>query len=235
METAEQSLVKPAKDSFSKLITADGTANIKKLQQYYFKSFRKLRLPLAKVKTESGQEIFDKLCAGYISDSRQYHNFDHVAFFVREVLRAFSKFRMPNHAVIAGFGHDLYNGIAPSIDERKSADFLIYELNKLGMAKAELEYIYGLIMATDHSKLVLDEDQKLFADIDLVPMALENEIFMSNMEKIRKEYKLTPEDFKKNQETFFGMILLRPSIYQSEYFGYLDEQARHNIESYLHS
>jgi len=126
---------------------------------------------------------------------------------------------------------------------QSSIDAALYSLSDdkvSGFVKLVGEYI----MATHHTKLMLNEDERMslskeakyISDMDLYAFSLPYEQVYRNTVNVRKEFShLTDDEFSTGQKKFLQNVLKLKSIYLTKFFGKFEVTARNNIESLIFS
>lgn len=160
----------------------------------------------------------------YTQPHRHYHNMNHINDCLAEFEAARDSFpelsdRDRNQIITAIWFHDaVYNPYSKQ-NEANSADLIPVVAGDYISTHYELR---DMIMATSRH-LVTQPDlplrTQILLDIDLSGFGQPFDICWKNSENIRKEYYNTSDlDFNKGRLAFLQTIILRPSLYYTNYF-----------------
>lgn len=176
--------------------------------------------------------LFQIIRKKYSEKSRFYHNLSHVSMllFLYESLSN----QTQNHHVIefSIWLHDVIYDTKRTDNESESAKMASEILAKLNVNTGAIELVKDLILATtDHNGRSLSSDAKLFLDMDLAILGMDEEIYKIYSQAIRKEYAWVSESaYRKGRTQVLQSFLERDRIYfTDEMKAKYEEQARKNI------
>lgn len=182
-----------------------------------------------------GLLVFQRLKELYSEPQRKYHNVNHI----HHCLEQFEYVRhLPNDSEaveMAIWFHDAVYDPRSSNNEIRSAKFA---LNVLRLGKLHDSFnmkVSALIMHTRHLRPPRDIDAQILVDIDLSSLGKPWEEFVLDSYLIRLERRHIPEkDFHIDRGIFFQKLLMRPTVYLTQYFHRKYEaQARENLEKWI--
>lgn len=176
-----------------------------------------------------GLLVFQKLKELYSEPKRKYHNVNHIHHCLEEFEYVRHLPNDPEAVEMAIWFHDAINR------EIRSAKFA---LNVLRLGKLHDSFnmkVSALIMHTRHLKPPRDIDAQILVDIDLSSLGKPWEEFFLNSQRIREEYShVSDDDFRADRRMFFQKLLMRPTLYLTQYFHRkYEEQARENLEKWI--
>jgi predicted metal-dependent HD superfamily phosphohydrolase len=178
---------------------------------------------------------FHQLLAAYSDPVRSYHNVEHLQHCLAE-LDAHGTSAVRRDEVEAGLWfHDAVYVPGKSNNEERSARLAETELRRGGVQAEGISRIAALVMATTHTTLAEDPDQRLICDVDLAILGSPPESFDRFEERIRQEYRWVPAAlYRHSRSAVLRQFLERPAIYQTHGFAAKYEgQARRNLERLL--
>lgn len=183
-------------------------------------------------------EIFQILKERHSEKSRFYHNFCHVKTLL-ELLESFAdKIRDPKAIKFAIWFHDAIYDTQKSDNEAESAKLASEMLHKLKVNDETIELVKDLILATqDHSGRNLTYDAKLFLDMDLAMLGMNEEIYKEYSEAIRQEYAWVSESmYRRGRRRVLKSFIKREGIYFTDEMKVeYEERARKNINNEIKS
>ena len=184
------------------------------------------------------EEIFQILKERYSEKSRFYHNFSHVKTLLELFESIADKIQDPRAIQFAIWFHDVIYDTRKSDNEAESARLAAELLRKLNVNDETIELVKDLILLTkDHSGKNLSSDAKLFLDMDLAVLGMNEEIYKEYSEAIRQEYAWVPESmYRKGRKKVLRSFMKRERIYfTDEMKARYEAQARKNIDNEIKS
>jgi predicted metal-dependent HD superfamily phosphohydrolase len=175
----------------------------------------------------------EKLREQYRQRERCYHTLQHLNECLAALDAARSLASVPNADAIemALWFHDLV--YLPRADNNEEESARIAELCLVQAAASPLliNDVKRLILATKRHQHDSQEDAKWLIDIDLAIFGQPKERFAEYERQIRKEYEWVTEDvYREKRVEILEAFLLRPRLYQTDYFYQrLESQARANL------
>lgn len=182
---------------------------------------------------ELENEIFDSLTALYGEQRRAYHNLNHVRGLLdlaAELRENFDDFDTVRFSI---WFHDAVYNPKQNNNEEQSAVLAVKNLTQLTVSETQIETVRQMILATKkHDSSLLDDDGKLFLDLDLSILGAEENDYQKYAAAIRREYDFVPEAlYRSGRKQVLENFLRRDFIYFTfpcrEKF---EAQARKNIE-----
>ncbi|HLG27438.1 MAG TPA: hypothetical protein VI423_06595 [Paenisporosarcina sp.] len=185
--------------------------------------------------TEKIETIWDWIESAYSEPHRHYHTLDHIDWCLHEFdwcRRGFSK-ESSDVVEFAIWFHDIVYDTMASDNKEQSAKLARNALGVLGVGdqlfRAKLT---RLINCTKHivSEISIVEEEDVLLDIDLSILGSDPEVFDQYEKNIRKEYEWVPyEMYCAGRVEILQSFLVRPKIFRSPMFQFVEEQARENI------
>ena len=180
---------------------------------------------------ESTTLLTDFLIAKYSEKHRAYHNLSHIKALLAPIFKM--EFEDRDEAVeLAIWFHDAVYDPKSSTNEVESARLAVEKLSELNYPKAKIERVEKMILATEkHDASGLDEDGKMFLDLDLGILGADVELYKKYSKAIRAEYSFVPEDlYREKRREILERFLQRKSIYYTaEMRATYEKAARANI------
>ena len=179
----------------------------------------------------SSVDCFKALHAVYSKRNRHYHSTLHIDAMLQHFDATSGLAVYPHEVELAIWFHDAVYRPFSSSNEKDSADWAKEFLVQNKFDDKGLEWVYQLIMATQHQGAVIENDEKLIVDIDLTILGAPSHVYDQFEQNVRKEYWLVPSLIycKKRKQLLQG-FLDQGSIYYLDYFKNKYEQnARDNI------
>lgn len=178
--------------------------------------------------------VFDKLIAHYREDWRRYHNESHIERCLVELGRIRKHVVDPDALELALFCHDAIYDTKAHDNEQQSAELAVGLASELRLPTERVERIRRLVRVTDHKTPPQNADETFSADIDLVGLADEQDLFAARRQAIRQEYPdIETAVFHWHEQQLFKSLLSRPSIYQSSAFFSYEGAARNNLAAVI--
>ncbi|HRH40862.1 MAG TPA: hypothetical protein PKY82_04400 [Pyrinomonadaceae bacterium] len=164
--------------------------------------------------TTNVDEIIQILIDKYSEKHRAYHNLSHINYLLKEAKKF--DFADADAIYFTTWFHDVIYEPKKSDNEIESAKLAAKLLQKLILPEETITKIEQIILATQtHSAENLDEDGKIFLDLDLSILGADQEIYQNYSRAIRQEYshveyslyrcgrKKVLENFLKRETIFF--------------------------------
>ncbi|MFO0876387.1 MAG: hypothetical protein U0840_03360 [Gemmataceae bacterium] len=170
----------------------------------------------------------------YAAPDRHYHNLDHVAAVVGEVVRAGGGVNV----VRAAFLHDLIYDPRRSDNEERSAQESQLLLASLGVPASDLAEVVRLILLTrSHCTEAEDVAGALLLDADLAILGAEPDAYAQYAAAIRREYAWVPATaYRAGRRQVLERFLERPRLYVLDVnHGRWEASARRNLANELAS
>lgn len=190
-------------------IFAIGQTTISDLKNEWQKMLRNYCSDESKV-----DEIIQILIDKYSEKHRAYHNLSHINYLLKEAKKF--EFADADAIYFTTWFHDVIYEPKKSDNEIESAKLAAKLLQKLNLPEETITKIEQIILATQtHSPENLDEDGKIFLDLDLSILGADQEIYQNYSRAIRQEYshveyslyrcgrKKVLENFLKRETIFF--------------------------------
>lgn len=160
---------------------------------------------------EIGQLVFVK----YTEKHRAYHNLSHINALLfqaedfREEIVDWKSFSL------AVWFHDVIYQPKSSKNEVESAELAVEKLRELNVPRETIEKVEAMILATQkHQAANLDDDGKLFLDLDLAILGKNVETYKHYSAAIRREYSFVPWfSYKRSRRKILENFLSRDYLY----------------------
>jgi predicted metal-dependent HD superfamily phosphohydrolase len=177
---------------------------------------------------------FEKDVARYTGHTRFYHSLNHVKGYLDLIDEHEHLFARPDEARFAAVKHDTIYNVEHSRDnETLSAIDASHTAERLLMHEESRERIVRFVLATEHlgnKTRVLNDEEKLFADLDLDGFSRSFDSVLQNSRQIRREYSHVPDAvFWDGHTQFLGLLEMRGFIYLSPQYRKYETLARENI------
>ena len=175
-------------------------------------------------------EISHLLISNYSEDHRFYHDLSHVDFLLEESENYKKSDRQSVRLAI--WFHDAVYDPQSKTNETESAALAVESLTALNFPKTTVEKVEKMILATEkHDAAGLDEDGRLFLDLDLEILGYSHILYRRYSKAIRREYSFVPEDlYREKRRAILEAFLQRESIYYTDFIRrYFELDARFNI------
>lgn len=177
-------------------------------------------------------ELIDLLISKHSENHRAYHNLSHVFSLLYKAETCETGIADDASLRLAVWFHDAVYDPQSQTNEIESAALAVESLTRLSVPEAKIEKVEKMILATrTHDALGLDEDGKLFLDLDLGILAADQDIYRRYANAIRREYSFVPEElYREKRREILARFLEREYIYFTAERRYSDEEpARSNI------
>ncbi|MEO1449000.1 MAG: hypothetical protein AAFV07_05690 [Bacteroidota bacterium] len=183
-----------------------------------------------RVNDPAARDYWSRLEAGYTGVSRHYHNLEHLSTMFG-VLQPLS-LEHPWLVRLAVWFHDLIYDIKRKDNEAQSAQAAVAFAEAHGIPEADRLTLEALIMSTaGHHPRWDHPDCHAMLDADLAILAMEEEVYDTYAENIRKEYASYPRFmYKKGRRKVLRSFLERPQLYYTPTLrGEWEPRARANL------
>ncbi len=173
---------------------------------------------------------WSELEKAYSSNSRQYHNLNHLSEMIVCYDLYESNLKCPNEVLYAVFYHDIIYKVTRKDNELKSAEYALGILPT--NAKLNKELIFDVICATQLHQHNDNEDINWLIDFDLKILSKDWDDYKIYFEQIRKEYKIYPNFlYNSGRKKALKHFLENEFIFQTQEFrGKYELKARENIK-----
>jgi pantetheine-phosphate adenylyltransferase len=182
-------------------------------------------------------KFLDLVFKNYSGEDRHYHNLEHIAHCLQEMLWFLSNNNTTEnenikHQICAAIlGHDIiYGAKQERTDEVLSAEALLKELG------ITFNTAYKLILATQHmkEKVEFTELEKLMRSIDLAILGQSWKVYSKYAENIRKEYSfVSDEDYLNGRIKVLEMFVAQDKIFEHDNFSHYELAAKNNLNKEL--
>ena len=195
------------------------------LQEIYSELLQRIGFP-----TETLQKNWEDLETAYSSNSRHYHNLNHLA----ELMDCFetynSNLQFPDEVLYALFYHDYIYSSTRNDNELKSAEYAIELLPENSTVNKQI--IFDMILSTKDHVCIGVEDEKWLIDFDLKVLAKAPEDYKIYANQIRKEFSIYPDLlYNPGRKKALKHFLEKEFIYQTDIFRKdFELKARINIQ-----
>lgn len=180
--------------------------------------------------TGAPETVFDILKARYTQPGRYYHGLDHISHCMKNLVAASLYIENIDAIVLALWFHDSIYTVGAKDNEWRSAELASSLLSSYNVNPHLILRVVKLIMATTHTRLDLDGDAAIIADVDLSSFA-DRDSMMKNSGNIRKEFESIPDDvYYPGRIKFLQGMLAREAIFQHPVFAHLNAVAKANIQ-----
>lgn len=175
-------------------------------------------------------EIFQLLVEKYCEKHRAYHNLSHVSYLLEESKKV--EFEDFDVVFLATWFHDVIYEPKRNDNETESAKLAVELLQKLNIPNDKIAKIEKNILATQtHSAENLDNDGRIFLDLDLSILGANPEIYLNYSRAIRQEYSHVWNFlYRRGRRKVLESFLKRDVIYFTENLRTrFEKQARLNL------
>jgi pantetheine-phosphate adenylyltransferase len=183
-------------------------------------------------------KFLDLVFKNYSGEDRHYHNLEHIAHCLQEMLWFLSNHTsdsdidgIKNQLCAAILGHDIiYGAKQERTDEVLSAEALIKELG------ITFNTAYKLVLATQHmkEKVEFTELEKLMRSIDLAILGQNWKVYSKYAENIRKEYSfVSDDDYLNGRIKVLEMFVAQDRIFEHDSFIHYESVAKDNLRREL--
>ena len=179
------------------------------------------------------QETFDLLVGAYNERHRKYHNEKHIDAVLSNLDKSIHLAADRKAVELGLWFHDAIYKIFSKTNELDSAKLAKKFVSENSGNEQLSEYVYSLILATQHNSTVQSNDEKLIVDIDLAILGSSKSDYDMFEQSIRKEYRLIPWIvYKKKRIEILNWFLDRESIYSHQHFrDSFEVKARVNLKN----
>jgi predicted metal-dependent HD superfamily phosphohydrolase len=181
---------------------------------------------------------FQLLKEQYSETSRFYHNLSHIKSLLNLLESLDGKLQDQNAIRFSIWFHDVIYDPKRNDNEEESAIVASEMLSKFQVNTETIEFVRDLILATkSHSGRYLSEDAKLFLDMDLAILGMQEETYQKYSKAIREEYSWVPElQYRRTRRKILESFIDRERIYfTNEMKKRFERQARKNIHKEIKS
>jgi len=179
-------------------------------------------------------KFLDLVFKNYSGEDRHYHNLEHIAHCLQEMLWFFSNSEnnvVDNQLCAAILGHDIiYGAKQDRSDEILSAEATIKELG------LTFNLAHKLILSTQHmkEKVEFNDSEKLMRSIDLAILGQNWKVYSKYAENIRKEYSfVSDEDYLNGRIKVLEMFINQDRIFEHDSFIHYEALAKDNLRKEL--
>ena len=187
-------------------------------------------------KFSQDKSLIEEICrfvfAGYSEKHRAYHNLSHIGALLFQAENLKKTIKDGESVGLAIWFHDVIYQPKSSQNEIKSAESAIEKLSALNVPKITVEKVEAMILATcNHQYNGIDEDEKLFLDLDLAILGAEEKVYKNYSAAIRREYSFVPWFlYRRSRRKILESFLEREYLYfTAEMRGKYETAARANI------
>jgi predicted metal-dependent HD superfamily phosphohydrolase len=175
-----------------------------------------------------GDAVYADLAQHYGESTRHYHTLRHIRRCLRDLDRARSAVPHPDAVELALWCHDVIYMPGARDNEQRSADWFMRWADG---AIASGEQICGMILATAHTGVATDPDDRFTADIDLAVLGGTRLRFRKDGARLRAERPdLDDRTYDTLERAMLGALLARPRIYHTDLFhARCEARARSNL------
>jgi predicted metal-dependent HD superfamily phosphohydrolase len=177
-------------------------------------------------------KIFQLLVTKYSEKHRAYHNLSHINYLLGEAEKI--EFEDFEAVFLATWFHDAIYEPRRKDNEIQSAKLAIKLLQTLNLPNNKIKQVEKIIIATQtHSAENLDDDGKIFLDLDLSILGANEEIYQNYSRVIRHEYAYVPNFlYRRGRKKVLENFLRRETIYFTENLRQrFEKQARINLSN----
>lgn len=175
-------------------------------------------------------KTFQILVEKYSESHRAYHNLSHINYLLEEAKKI--EFADADAIYLTTWFHDLIYEPKKSDNEIQSAKLAVKLLQELNIPDNTITKIEQIILATQtHSDKNLDQDGKIFLDLDLSILGADKEIYWNYSQAIRQEYSQVEDIlYRMGRKKVLENFLQRETIYFTENLRErFENQARLNL------
>lgn len=190
-----------------------------------------------KIPQEISKKYFDIILEKYSENKRFYHNLSHINTLLKNAEKYKHLFQNYSAIRFAIWFHDIIYNTKRSNNEEKSVELAVKALEEMQISHTIIMLVENMIIATKkHSANGLDEDGKMFLDLDLAILGANSEIYQNYAKAIRAEYSWVPYFlYRRSRKSVLGGFLAREHIFFSNELAKLEEIARQNITQEIDS
>lgn len=173
-------------------------------------------------------DVYADLLRNYAEPIRHYHTMRHIRRCLRELDAVRGAVPHPDVVELALWCHDVIYVPGALDNEQLSADWFRRWANE---RIATDERICGMILATKHSHVPADMDERFAADIDLAMLGGQRSRFMEDGQRLRAERPdLDDRAYDQLERAMLKRLLERPRIFHTDVFhARCEARARSNL------
>jgi len=181
------------------------------------------------------QELWNEIVENYSHKKRHYHNLSHLENLIQQLSGLKEMISDWEMVLFSVFYHDIVYNTTSQENEEKSALFAEARMEKLKIAKEEIEKCKAAILATKSHEVSSDKDINLFTDADLSILGAKWEEYSNYAKQIRKEYSIYPAlIYNPGRKKVLHHFLHMQNIFKTpEFFDKYERQARENLKREL--
>lgn len=183
--------------------------------------------------TSEPEKVWRELESRYQEPHRYYHGEQHIAHCMEQLDLAGDRVQNSDQVEMALWFHDIIYHPGQQDNEARSAR-CFRELASGAMDETFINAVVDLILVTTHRWTTDETDQQFICDIDLASFGCNWERYIRDIECLKAEFPGSNQEFCRGQRGFINGMVLRPKIFQTDFFNRLyEQQARENIERLL--
>jgi predicted metal-dependent HD superfamily phosphohydrolase len=178
------------------------------------------------------ERVFQELINAYTQPDRYYHNLTHIDNILSTISRFSNMLNDPLAIYLAGWFHDFVYDSQASDNEDRSMQAAQKLLRSIGLDRAIVDRISGLILATQgHQIDPHDLDRCILLDADLAILGTDPVLYQMYQRSIRREYSwVTDNDYRTGRIRVLESFLSRKRLYYTDLlFNELESIARINV------
>lgn len=190
------------------------------------------------VEQQLGKTIFADLYQAYSTQTRHYHNLNHIQYLLNLIQEVKAIADRPSIIQLSAWFHDYVYHPQAKDNEIKSAIYTEKILKSLNIAPDTIQSVKQIILSTQkHQPLINNIDNLIFLDIDLAILGASPEQYTKYAQAIRQEYFwLSDRNYKQGRKQVLTNFLSRARIYYTNYFyQQLEQTARANLRAEISS
>ncbi|RYD57985.1 MAG: hypothetical protein EOP56_06855 [Sphingobacteriales bacterium] len=175
------------------------------------------------------------LSGQYRDGKRYYHNLEHIASVVKQLLSCKQIIDNWDAVLFAAFYHDVIYDTGRNDNEEQSAFFAVDRLRNIGVDEVVIHNCKEYIVATSNHDKSADSDCNIFVDADLSILGTPWNEYLQYSENIKKEYAHVPDAlYRPGRSAVLMKFLEREQIFNSKFFfEKYERQAKENIRKEL--
>jgi predicted metal-dependent HD superfamily phosphohydrolase len=174
------------------------------------------------------EDVYADLTPCYAEPARHYHTLRHVRRCLRDLDLARDAIPDADAVELALWFHDVIYVPGARDNEQRSADWFRHHAEG---RIAACERICTMILATTHTRVPAELDERFACDIDLSALGAPRSQFREDGGRLRAERPdLDDCAYELHERTILGGLLARPRIYQTDFFhARCETRARSNL------
>ncbi|MDQ3800601.1 MAG: hypothetical protein M3384_14225 [Acidobacteriota bacterium] len=183
---------------------------------------------------KAADEVLDFLLERYSEKHRYYHNLNHVKALLVSAEDLSENISDYDCVRLTIWFHDAIYDPQRKDNEIESAELAVERLSRLGLPKDKVQKVERMILATErHVAKGLDDDGKLFLDLDLSILGADERNYREYSRAVRLEYSHVPEAlYRESRKKILENFARREFIYfTGEMRSRFEAAARLNIEN----